>query len=78
MDVTFGRLLLDRYKLCQRDLTLVGSTAEERHVFRDLARYLGRGEVSPLPAAANLLAGLHEAKTAFIAKKNTGNIMVEP
>lgn len=60
------------------DLTLIGSTVVEPHIFKDLVGYIERGEVKPALAATYPLKEFHAAQTAFIEKKHTGNIVVIP
>ncbi|WP_306144923.1 alcohol dehydrogenase family protein [Roseibium sp. MMSF_3412] len=60
------------------DLTLIGSTVVEPHIFKDLVGYIERGEVKPALAATYALKDFHAAQTAFIEKKHTGNIVVIP
>jgi len=67
---------LDLRTLYLRDLTFTGSTVLPPQIFNDLVGYIERGEVRPLLAATYPLAKLHQAQTAFIAKKHTGNIVV--
>ncbi len=61
-----------------RDLTFTGSTVIDPEVMQNLVRYIEAGEVRPALAATYPLSQLHEAQTAFIAKKHTGNIVVIP
>ncbi|SDX90686.1 NADPH:quinone reductase [Ruegeria halocynthiae] len=61
-----------------RDLTFAGSTVIDPEVIRNLVRYIEVGEVKPALAAIYPLEQLHEAQSAFIAKKHTGNIVVIP
>ncbi len=39
---------------------------------------MGHGDIRPVLAATYPLDRLHEAQTAFIAKRHTGNIVVVP
>jgi len=61
-----------------RDLTFTGSTVVAPHIFRNLIRYIERGEVRPVLAATYPLKEFHAAQTAFVGKKHTGNIVVVP
>ncbi len=61
-----------------RDLTFTGSTVINPEVMQNLVRYIEAGEVKPALAATYPLSELHEAQSAFIAKKHTGNIVVAP
>ena len=60
------------------DLTFTGSTVIDDSVMPELVRLIETGTVKPALAATYPLAELHEAQTAFIAKKHTGNIVVIP
>ena len=61
-----------------RDLTFTGSTVIDPEVMVNLITYIEAGEIKPALAAAYLLEELREAQAAFIAKQNTGNIVVTP
>lgn len=61
-----------------RDLTFTGSTVIPPEVMRNLVRYIENGQLKPALAATYPLKDLHEAQTAFIAKKHVGNIVVIP
>ncbi len=61
-----------------RDLTFTGSTVIDPEVMQNLVRYIEAGEVKPALAATYPLSELHEAQSAFITKKHTGNIVVAP
>ena len=69
---------LDLRTLYLHDLTLIGSTVIQPHVFPDLVGYIARGEVKPMLAATYPLADLHQAQQAFIDKRHVGNIVVIP
>lgn len=69
---------LDLRTFYLRDLTFTGSTVITPEVMSNLIRYIERGEVKPALAATYPLDQLHDAQTAFIAKKHTGNIVVCP
>jgi NADPH:quinone reductase-like Zn-dependent oxidoreductase len=69
---------LDLRTFYLRDLTFTGSTVIMPEVMLNLIRYIERGEVKPALAATYPLDQLHDAQTAFIAKKHTGNIVVCP
>lgn len=61
-----------------RDLTFTGSTVIDPHIFKDVVRYIERGEIKPVLAATYPLKDFHAAQSAFIDKKHTGNIVVVP
>ncbi|MDE2791466.1 MAG: alcohol dehydrogenase family protein [Paracoccaceae bacterium] len=69
---------LDLRTLYLNDLTLHGSTIIPPHVFGNLLGYVERQEIRPLLAATYPLEALHDAQTAFIAKRHFGNIVVVP
>ena len=69
---------LDLRTLYLRDLTFTGSTVIDLDVMPRLVRYIETGVVKPLLAARYKLSELHQAQTAFIAKKHIGNIVVLP
>ena len=65
---------LDLRTLYLRDLTFTGSTVIDLDVMPRLVSYIEAGVIKPLLAATYPLAELHQAQTAFIAKKHIGNI----
>lgn len=67
---------LDLRTFYLNDLTFTGSTVTQPHIFRDLLRYVEKGEVKPLLAQSYPLAEFHAAQTAFIQKTHVGNIAV--
>lgn len=67
---------LDLRTFYLNDLTFTGSTVVEPHIFKDLIRYIERGEVKPMLAATYPLKQLAEGQQAFIDKKHSGNIVV--
>ena len=69
---------LDLRTFYLRDLTFTGSTVIAPEVTRNLVRYIEDGSVKPALAATYSLKNLHEAQSAFIEKKHTGNIVVVP
>lgn len=69
---------LDLRTFYLNDLTLIGSTVVEPHIFGDLVGYIERGEIQPVLAATYPLKDFHTAQIAFIDKKHTGNIVVLP
>ncbi len=58
------------------DLTLSGATVPPPGAFADLVRYIERGEIKPLLAAAYPLEKLRDAQQAFMEKGHVGNIVV--
>jgi NADPH:quinone reductase-like Zn-dependent oxidoreductase len=69
---------LDLRTFYLRDLTFTGSTVIPPHVFRDIVRYIERGEIRPVLAATYPLKELCAAQQAFIDKRHTGSIVVTP
>lgn len=61
-----------------RDLTFFGSTIIDPAVIKNLVGYIEAGDIKPALAATYPLDRLHDAQTAFIEKKHTGNIVVIP
>ena len=61
-----------------RDLTFTGSTIIPPEVTQRLIGYIEAGAIKPMLAASYPLTELHDAQTAFIEKKHTGNIVVCP
>lgn len=69
---------LDLRTLYLNDLTFSGSTVIAPHIFGDVLAYIEQGAIKPLLAAAYPLADLKAAQQAFVAKKHTGNIVINP
>ncbi len=69
---------LDLRTFYLRDLTFTGSTIIPQKVFHNIIKYIEAGEIKPMLAATYPLSQLREAQTAFIEKRHTGNIVVEP
>ncbi len=67
---------LDLRTLYLMDLTLYGSTVNDRSVFPNLVGYIQEGRIKPLLAKTFPLAQLREAQEAFMTKANVGNIEV--
>ncbi|MDD9910367.1 MAG: alcohol dehydrogenase family protein [Ahrensia sp.] len=67
---------LDLRTMYLRDLTFHGCTIFEPKVFPDLVRYVEAGEIVPMLAATYPLEDLHDAQSAFVEKRHTGNIVV--
>ena len=61
-----------------RDLIFTGATVAPPGVFKDLVRYIEKGEIRPLLAATFPLSRFHAAQQAFIDKHHVGNIVVCP
>ncbi len=67
---------LDLRTLYLRDLTFFGSTVLPPGIFRNVVRYIERGGLRPLLAAAYPLEEFHAAQEAFVAKRHAGNIVI--
>lgn len=67
---------LDLRTLYLQDLTLYGSTVNDRSVFPNLVGYIEAGRIQPLLAKTFPLAQLREAQDAFLSKAHVGNIAV--
>ncbi|MBT0958373.1 alcohol dehydrogenase family protein [Alphaproteobacteria bacterium KMM 3653] len=65
---------LDLRTLYLKDLTLVGSTRQDRDVFADLVRYIEAGEIRPTLCATYPLRELRAAQEAFLEKSHMGKI----
>ena len=61
-----------------RDLSLLGSTVIDPKVMKNLITLIESGAIKPALAATYPLCELVAAQTAFIVKKHTGNIVVQP
>jgi NADPH:quinone reductase-like Zn-dependent oxidoreductase len=68
---------LDLRTLYLKDLTLIGSTRQDRRVFTDIVRYIEAGEIRPLVAEAFPLHELCAAQEAFLGKSHLGKIGIE-
>ena len=69
---------LDVRTLYLKDLSLFGSTYQERVVFENLVSYIERGEIRPLVAATYPLSEIHQAQTDFLAKRHLGKLVLLP
>lgn len=63
--------------LIYKDLQLTGATIVPPGTWERLARLIEDGQVKPALGAVFALQDLHAAQEAFIAKKHTGNIVVD-
>jgi NADPH:quinone reductase-like Zn-dependent oxidoreductase len=68
---------LDLRTLYLKDLSMLGCTVAEAQTFRDVARYIERGEIRPLIARTFPLQHIVEAQQAFLAKQHIGKIVLE-
>ena len=69
---------LDLRKLYLRDLTLLGCTSQDAHVFTNLIGYLERGEIKPIVAKQYPLREIASAQEEFLTKKHIGKIVLIP
>ena len=67
---------VDLRTLYLQDLTLRGATVPAPRTFGDLAGHISRGELRPVLAKTFPLERLHDAQSAFIAKRHFGNIVL--
>ncbi|KAG1713594.1 Acryloyl-coenzyme A reductase [Nymphon striatum] len=65
---------LDLRTLYLNDLTLLGSTYQDRSVFEDLISYVQAGKLRPTIAATYDLRDIHAAQEAFSTKTHVGKI----
>jgi NADPH:quinone reductase-like Zn-dependent oxidoreductase len=61
-----------------KDLTLIGCTAWDEPVFRNLVGYVERNEIRPLVAGSFALKDMARAQQAFLEKRHTGNLVLVP
>lgn len=69
---------LDVRTLYLKDLTLVGSTFQDRVVFENLISYLEAGEIEPVVAKTFELADIVQAQQMFLAKEFVGKLVLVP
>ena len=69
---------LDIRDLYLKDLTMLGCTAWDVSVFRNLIGYIERGEIRPLVAATFPLSEIVAAQRAFLEKRHVGKIVLIP
>lgn len=69
---------LDLRTLYLKDLRLEGCTVFEPQVFRNLVRYIERGEIHPVVARVFALGSIVAAQKEFSAKGHTGKIVLRP
>ncbi len=61
-----------------KDLNLIGCTAWDEPVFRNLVGYIERGEIRPLVAKTFPLEQIADAQREFLQKKHVGNFVLIP
>lgn len=69
---------LDLRTLYLKDLRLYGCTILAKEVFTNLVGYIERGEIKPIVAKTFPLSAIVEAQKEFIAKRQTGKIVLTP
>lgn len=69
---------LDVRTLYLKDLNLLGSTQQPRHVFENLIGYIERGDIVPIVAATYPLDAINDAQKRFLTKDFVGNIALVP
>ena len=69
---------LDLRTLYLKDLTLLGCTAQDDAVFRNLIGYIERGEIRPVVDKTYPLRDIRTAQQDFIAKTFTGKLVLIP
>jgi NADPH:quinone reductase-like Zn-dependent oxidoreductase len=68
---------LDLRTLYLEDLTLIGATITEPHVFAELVELIEAGAIQPVVAATFPLEQVREAQQAFVAKGFVGKIVLD-
>jgi NADPH:quinone reductase-like Zn-dependent oxidoreductase len=68
----------DKRTLYLHDLTVIGCTAWDEPVFRDLVSYVERGEVRPPVAGTFPLERIADAQTEFLEKRHVGKFVLIP
>ena len=69
---------LDMRTLYLNDITMIGCTAWDQHVFPDLISYIERGELRPLVAQTFPLERIADAQRVFIEKNHFGKLVLIP
>ncbi len=67
---------LDVRTLYLKDLTLIGSTYQEKVVFENLVSYIERGEIRPVISGTYPLSEIAAAQEEFLNKKHTGKLVL--
>ena len=71
-------VMLDMRTLYLQDLTLIGCTAWDEPVFRNLIAYIEHGELRPLVARTFPLERIADAQREFLLKRHIGNFVLIP
>lgn len=69
---------LDLRDLYLKDITLIGGTAWDEPVFRNLLGYISRNEIRPLLAKTFPLSEIAAAQEEFLAKRHVGKLVLIP
>ena len=69
---------LDVRTLYLKDLTFYGCTYQPVEVFRNLIRYIEKGEIKPLVSKTYPLEKIKQAQEEFLAKKYVGKLVLIP
>ena len=69
---------LDVRTLYLKDLTFYGCTYQPVEVFRNLIRYIEKGEIKPLVSKTYPLEKIKQAQEEFLAKKHVGKLELIP
>ena len=67
---------LDIRKLYLKDLTFYGCTYQSIEVFKDLIRYIEKGQIKPLVAKTYNLKEIKKAQEDFLLKKHIGKLVL--
>ena len=69
---------LDMRDMYLKDISLIGTTAWDEPVFRNLVSYIERGEIRPLLAKTFPLKDIVQAQQEFLKKTHLGNFVLIP
>ena len=69
---------LDMRDFYLKDITLIGCTAWDEPVFKNLIGYIERGEIKPLVAKTFPLKDIAKAQALFMEKRHFGNFVLIP
>ena len=69
---------LDVRTLYVKDLTLMGCTFQDGHVFENLISYIERNEIKPLVSKSYPLEDIVNAQKDFLSKKYVGKLVLVP
>jgi NADPH:quinone reductase-like Zn-dependent oxidoreductase len=73
-----AQVALDMRDLYLKDIALVGCTAWDEPVFKELIGYIERNEIFPLLAASFPLQEMAAAQQQFLQKQHVGNLVLIP